>query len=209
MSNDHWSDKEKVMEMLDYIQENVNNPPYELCNELIENAKSLEEFNVHPDWDGPYDSYFEYVIEKATLYQGIWNELNPYSVLDLDKDELNLSNGLVVGMTYVEFQNKFHFLDNLSLENSKEALVLYDEIHLTFRKEKDSDPILKSYTVYNPEVKTSSGIGIGSTTKELMEVYGLPHTRESNYAIYQVGESNLQFELIDDRVIAFEMKDNE
>lgn len=179
------------------------------CNELIENAESLEEFDVNPDWDGPYDSYFKYIIQKATFYQGIWNELNPYSVLELDKDELNLSNGLIVGMTYVEFQNQFHFLDNLSLENSEEAFVLYDEVHLTFRKEKNSEPVLKSYIVYNPEVKTSSDIGIGSTTKELMEVYGLPHERESKYVVYIVEKCRLYFEMVDDRVIAFEIKDYE
>ncbi|GMQ63818.1 hypothetical protein [Vallitalea maricola] len=45
------------------------------CEEQIEKSKSLEELNVHPDWQGPYDTYFEYVIARAKEYKNVWEDL--------------------------------------------------------------------------------------------------------------------------------------
>ncbi|MBF4693434.1 hypothetical protein [Fusibacter ferrireducens] len=47
------------------------------CQDLIERGRALEELNIHPDWHGPYDTYFEYTLNRASYYESIWEELKP------------------------------------------------------------------------------------------------------------------------------------
>lgn len=61
------------------------------CEERIEKGKALEELNIHPDWQGPYDTYFEYVIARAKEYEGVWENLKELDVTKKDENQSALT----------------------------------------------------------------------------------------------------------------------
>ena len=189
------------------------------CKDLIEMSQSLEELNVHPDWQGPYETYFEYVVARAEYYQEIWQTLKGDDSADdsdgatalpgaLTEADFELSNGLYADMSYTEFcdimnySGALEFSDDGSGFSSSMASVDLDGLSASFvwPSSDASDPVLFGYVIKEPTIFTKRGAGVGMPTEELVELYGDPVSQSDWGLEYRWNQYTLLFELAGDKV---------
>ncbi len=188
------------------------------CKEMIEVSKSLEELNVHPDWQGPYDSYFEYIVARAEYYQEIWREMESVdasTVLSgaLVEVDFELSNGLYADMPYTEFCDVMSYAGTLEFPANGSgfsdplASVELEGLVVSFvwPSPNASDPVLFGYVIEDPAILTKRGAGIGMPTEELTGLYGDPISQSEWGLEYRWNQYTLLFELAGDKVSRFRM----
>lgn len=196
------------------------------CKKIIEAIDSTE-LILEPEWQGPYDNYGEYVIAQASYYADIWLEIKNRdvyqeealittvdespSVEPLDKADLELGNGLFLGMTYDTYCD--HFAYNGTLEfnigengnSTGQGQLNMGTIELIFEwsPENQSSPLLIEYAVKDEFLKTKRAIGIGDKMDSVIEAYGVPDILETDALRYVIGDLQLVFDLKDDCVIQY------
>ena len=196
------------------------------CEEMMQEIDATE-LILEPDWQGPYETYYEYVLAQASYYEDIWLQIKGLdiyleeeltsmteempSVDPLNKADLELGNGLFLGMSYDTYCDFFACSETLEFnvdENGNstgQAQFNMGTIELVFEwsPENESSPLLIEYAVKDEFLKTSRGIGVGQEMHSVIEAYGEPDILESNALRYVVGDTQLVFDLKDNRVTQY------
>lgn len=195
------------------------------CERIIKELKKAN-LILKPDWKEPYDTYYEYILAQASYYEDIWLQIKGWdmkleeslsvgenipSVIPLTRADLDLGNGLYLGMSYDDFCYKFSCNKTLTFNvdvdghSTGQAHIKMNKIDLVFEwsPENTSSPLLIEYAVRDELLKTNKGIGLGADSSLLIDSYGKPDVIGCDNVIYTVEDTQLVFEFKDNRVIKY------
>lgn len=194
------------------------------CKKIIEEADAIK-LKLEPDWQGPYETYYEYILAQASYYEDIWlqikgwdisieEELKPEEispVAPITKVDLELENGLFLGMSYDDFCERFAYNETLAFNVGEDgnstgrAQLKMGTVQLVFEwsPENTSSPLLIEYAVKDQLLKTNRGIGLGCDISSIIKAYGEPDVIQIDAVGYFVGDVQLVFDLKEDVLIQY------